>query len=502
MGDEALPLRASVHRQIAGALPARRAGGVAVSDRVMASWQRSQDYGVSMETVEPVFAGSYDQESLFVECGARVLADLHATLTGEPVSLMLTDADGLVLNRLSGDTSLLRALDAVHLAPGFSYAEREAGTNGLGLALADRVPTMVRAAEHYTASLCTYTCAAAPVLDPVTGRLEGAVNLTTWSESSSDLLLALAQSAAGTTAALMLARDGGHRFRPSPPGEVFRVGAGRLEPGSGTLVALSQAWEATVGQVSGALADGRVVAAVGEAGSGRATLLAQAARRVRPQDRILSAGTPAPRDVDTWLSLWSPELGRGHTAVLVCDVDTLPLWAAERLRDLVVAARARTVGPVLPFALTGSSWEAIPAPLAGLVDAVVPVPPLRERPDDVLPLAHHAARRARGRDVTITSAAAQGLRGFDWPGNVEQLVSVVREAVTRGDAVDVRHLPPELFSGRGHRLSRIERFERDELVRAMARPEVTMREVAEELGMSRATVYRKVAQYGIRVPGR
>ena len=53
---------------------------------------------------------------------------------------MLTDADGLVLNRLSGDTSLLRALDAVHLAPGFAYAERTAGTNGLGLALADRVP--------------------------------------------------------------------------------------------------------------------------------------------------------------------------------------------------------------------------------------------------------------------------------------------------------------------------------------------------------------------------
>ena len=98
---------------------------------------------------------------------------------------MLTDADGLVLNRLSGDTSLLRALDAVHLAPGFAYSEREAGTNGLGLALADRVADRWCAPRSTTAlSLCTYTCAAVPVLDPLTGRLEGSVNLTTWSQSS------------------------------------------------------------------------------------------------------------------------------------------------------------------------------------------------------------------------------------------------------------------------------------------------------------------------------
>jgi transcriptional regulator of acetoin/glycerol metabolism len=514
MGDGALPRRAAVHEELTGQtgpVVAARGAGVAVSDRVIASWQRSEDYGVSMDGVDPVFAGTYDQESLFFECGGQVLADLHATLVDEPVSLMLTDADGLVLNRLSGDTSLLRALDRVHLAPGFSYAEREAGTNGLGLALADRVPTVVRAAEHYSASLCTYTCAAAPVLDPRTGRLEGCVNLTTWSESSSDLLLALAQSAAGNTAALMLARSGGHRHRPTAPGEVFRVGQARLEPASGTLTDLSSAWTDAVTATARALAGGRVVAAVGEPGSGRATVLAQAQRQVRPGDRILSARTPAPRDVETWLSLWGPELRHHRTAVLVCDVGTLPLWAAEQLRDMVVHARVQRErdhdpadpgAAVLPFALTAARYEDIPAPLAGLVDTVVPVVPLRERPDDVLPLAHHAARRARGRDVEITSAAAQGLRAYGWPGNVEELTRVVRDAVVRGDVIDVRHLPADLFSGSGHRLSRIERFERDEIVRVLARPDVTMREAADELGMSRATVYRKVAQYDIRIPGR
>ena len=121
------------------------------SPRLRASWRRSEEYGVSAEAVEPVFSGTYDEGSLFFECGREVLTELHQTLVNEPISIMLTDSEGLVLNRLSGDTSLLRALDAVHLAPGFAFSEREAGTNGLALALADRAPAVVRAAEHYSA---------------------------------------------------------------------------------------------------------------------------------------------------------------------------------------------------------------------------------------------------------------------------------------------------------------------------------------------------------------
>ncbi|NYD43174.1 helix-turn-helix domain-containing protein [Nocardioides panaciterrulae] len=498
LGD--VPERARLHPALRAELPGSdvEADGGHVSRRLLASWQRSQEYGVPLEAVAPVFTGTYDEESLFFECGRRVLTDLHRTLVNEPISLMLTDADGLVLNRLSGDHALLRALDAVHLAPGFGYAERAVGTNGLGLALADRVPTVVRAEEHYSLSLCSYTCAAVPVLDPLTGRLEGSVNLTTWSTSSSDLLLALAQSAAGNTAALMLARSQGRRPRPAPRGEVFRV---ETEPGGGTVQELSAAWTEAVAQAEAGLAAGRVVAAVGEPGAGRATMLAQAQRHARPRDRILSASTPAPQDTDPWLALWSPELGKPSTAVVVCDVDALPTWAAERLRQLVWQARAdRPEGPGVPFTMTAERFEDIPAPLAGLVGTVVQVPPLRDRVEDVLPLAHHAARKLRGRGVDFTAAAVAALRGCAWPGNVDQLHRVVRDAATRTDVVDVRHLPAEVLSGSPRRLSRIEAFERDEIVRVLTRPGVTMREAAEELGMGRATIYRKVAAYDIHIP--
>ncbi|MFJ3405047.1 GAF domain-containing protein [Promicromonospora sp. NPDC090134] len=493
MREGHLPERARLHD----------ASLVPVPQRLLDSWQRSEEYGVPLDDVEPVFTGTYDDESLFYRCGQEVLTSLHRTLAGEPVSLMLTDADGLVLNRLSGDRSLLRALDAVHLAPGFSYAEREAGTNGLGLALADRAPTVVRADEHYALSLCTYTCAAAPVLDPVTGRVEGAVNLTTWSRSSSDLLLALAQSAAGTTAALMLARSRGQSPRPQPRGEVFRIEKPGPAPGAGTLDDLSRPWTDAVARASAGVAEGRVVAAVGEAGSGRATLLAQALRSVRPRDRILAARAPAPQDIQAWLDLWTPELAKPSTAVVLRGVEALPLWAAERLRDLVLAAHARAGDDGarrVALAITAESFEDVPAPLATLVESVVEAPPLRDRPDDVLPLARHLARRLRGHEIAFTPAAGRALGNQPWPGNVRALADAVRFAATRADVVDLRHLPPEILSATSRRLSRIESFERDEIVRVLSRHGPSMQVAADELGMSRATLYRKVSQYGIQVP--
>ena len=56
-----------------------------------------------------------------------------------------------------------------------------------------------------------------------------------------------------------------------------------------------------------------------------------------------------------------------------------------------------------------------------------------------------------------------------------------------------------MLAGNTQRLSRIETFERAEIVRVLIRSEVTMNQAARELGMSRATLYRKVSQYGIKV---
>ncbi|MET0916050.1 MAG: GAF domain-containing protein [Jiangellaceae bacterium] len=476
---------------------------VTASKRLLASWQRSEEYGVSAEVAAPTWAGSIKNDSLFSQCGNEVLSGLHGTLANEPLSLMLTDADGLVLSRLSGDTSLLRALDKVYLAPGFAFSERDAGTNGLGLALADRTPTLVRAEEHYSASLRTYTCAAVPVLDPVTGRLEGSVNITTWSKSSPELLLALAQSAASNTSALMLARSRGRAGKPAPKSGVFRVQRGRFEPGAGTIRAMSASWTEALDQATRALTAGRVVAVVGEPGTGRATLLGQAIRQAYPRSRILCAAAPAPEDVDAWLSLWTPELAKPETAVIVENVDALPAWGAQALRSRTAEAlRSLPASPAggpasLTWALTAEDLAAIPQPLGAMVDTVVPIPSLRERSDDVLPLARYAARQTRLREVDFTAAAERVLTGYDWPGNIDELFRVVDAASLRTETIDVQHLPAALVGRPGPHLTRIESLERDEIIRCLSRPGITVGAAATELGLSRATIYRRMARLGI-----
>ncbi|MFD4248890.1 GAF domain-containing protein [Amycolatopsis thermoflava] len=460
--------------------------------RLAASWQRSRQYGVSPETVRPAFTGTVDHDSLFFECGQEVLSGLHTTLANEPVSLMLTDSDGLVLSRLCDDSTILRSLDRVHLAPGFSYAERDAGTNGLGLALADRAPSLVSAEEHYCTGLWGYTCAAAPVLEPGTNRLIGSVNLTTWSRSSKELLLALAQAAAGNTAALMLARSHGHLAPPGPRGEVFHVYSDRLPDVAANL---SGAWSDALAEARTAMEHGRVVCVTGEPGSGKAALASMARRSVRPRERVLNARPPAPQDAASWLALWTPEVGKADTCVILSGADALPAYAAEELAALFASARGG-------FVLTAADHAGVPDALRALVDTVVEVPALRYRPDDVLPLAGHFARESRGRPVTFTPAASRALTAYPWPGNVRQLRQVVREAVARADVVDTRHLPPEVFTSPGRRLTRMEAVERDEIVRCLTKPGTTAAQVASMLGMSRATVYRKIAQYGIKVPRR
>ncbi|MGY1687699.1 helix-turn-helix domain-containing protein [Geodermatophilus sp. SYSU D00867] len=104
--------------------------------------------------------------------------------------------------------------------------------------------------------------------------------------------------------------------------------------------------------------------------------------------------------------------------------------------------------------------------------------------------------------MSFTPRAARALAACGWPGNVAQLRRVVREAVARADVVDVRHLAPEVLDGGARALSRLERLERDEIVRCLTEPGTTMTRVAEELGIGRATLYRKIAQYEITVPQR
>jgi two-component system response regulator HydG len=134
------------------------------------------------------------------------------------------------------------------------------------------------------------------------------------------------------------------------------------------------------------------------------------------------------------------------------------------------------------------------------------IPPLRERGDDVLELARHFVSQLNpilGRSIErVSDQAAAALLGSRWPGNVRELRNVIERAaiLCDGRCIELTHLPPDL-AGAAHGASSDDRslaeLEAEHIARVVRRPGVSMRQAAETLGISRSTLYLKMAQYDI-----
>src|SRR5580692_3199018 len=177
----------------------------AVRKPILASWWRSRQWHVAADHIELNYLRDPDLESNLARTADPVLRHLHEQLDGQPISIILTDAAGLVLTRLTADHDLERALDGIKLAPGFSYAEDKVGTNGIGTALEAGGPAHVFGHEHYAESLERFGCAGVPIHDPVSGKTVGVLDLTCWRKNADPLLVSLVKSTADQITQALLA---------------------------------------------------------------------------------------------------------------------------------------------------------------------------------------------------------------------------------------------------------------------------------------------------------
>jgi len=135
------------------------------------------------------------------------------------------------------------------------------------------------------------------------------------------------------------------------------------------------------------------------------------------------------------------------------------------------------------------------------------LPPLRERPDDVVPLANSFLKRfasQAGRTITgFTPAAAEKLRTFDWPGNVRQLQNEVQRAVLMSDGsmIDVGDLSITQTAEAEQEttsLTLLEGMERQTIVQMLKETNGNKLETAKRLGIGRQTLYNKIKTYNIQ----
>jgi len=141
--------------------------------------------------------------------------------------------------------------------------------------------------------------------------------------------------------------------------------------------------------------------------------------------------------------------------------------------------------------------------LLELFPTTVVVPPLRHHIEDLPELSQYFLGKLsqRGR-LTCSPEVMKLLMRSSWPGNVEQLWQVIRRIVQRRRVGSIRpaDLPPECWTVSRRLLSPLEALERDAIVQRLLDTDWNKARAAESLGMSRATVYRKVYEYGIIIP--
>jgi DNA-binding NtrC family response regulator len=141
------------------------------------------------------------------------------------------------------------------------------------------------------------------------------------------------------------------------------------------------------------------------------------------------------------------------------------------------------------------------------------VPPLRERRNDIVPIAirflTEAAARANRPAPDLSGAAAEFLASLDWPGNVRELRNAIQRAVVMGESPllvpgDFYFLlapeSPPVESAPDCRLSRWQQTEKNSILAELARQGWNKTRAARELGIAKSTLFEKLKKYGIRSP--
>jgi transcriptional regulator of acetoin/glycerol metabolism len=584
-----------------------------VREPILASWWRSREWHVAANHLDLAYLGAPDLDTNLARAAEPVLRHLHEQLDGQPISIILTDATGLVLRRLTGDRDLERQLDTIMLIPGFSYAEDVVGTNGIGTALEAGGPTHVFGHEHYAERLEGMACAGVPLRDPVSGKTLGVIDLTCWRRDADPLMLSLVRSTADQLGQALSETSNGRDLRllqeytracRHTGGIVLALGndvvmlndharralspadqAALISQATDTLAAEAVAagtrgrWRSpgavTVDLPSGAvarmfcrpvgelglltaapdpglLADGVVhvklvvpagapstetavtraamalpglvgtgapwrracrvaeasyergewLALEGEHGVGKLALVRAVHQRRNPAApcHVLDAADAA-HDHD-WLTQVRAELLEGTGMLVLRRVHALNARQVRTLAGALQEAKAAGRDTELRVAVT-LDRGAVRADLSGLLrlfPGSVAVPPLRHHSEDLRDLVpFFLGKLSQQGRVTCSPAAMQLVLRHTWPGNAAQLWQVLKQVVQRRRVGQImpEDLPPECWTVSRRVLSTLESIERDAIVQSLLDHGGNKIRAARALGMSRATIYRRIREFGI-----
>lgn len=275
------------------------------------------------------------------------------------------------------------------------------------------------------------------------------------------------------------------------------------------LAGRSPSWRSASRDVASACRQRLPTRVVGEAGVGKLALVRAAHHWVRPRNRLHVLDLTSHQDTTDLLARAEEALRDEDGTVVLQHLEAANRDLMSCLETLLVEARHnRGTGPwvaglcTVPGQGPAPTGAAPPALDSAVFPCTVAVAPLRYRPEDIRDLVPALlARHGRGGTVSCTPAAMQVLTRCDWPGNVRHLSRVLQQAARGRRQADLQphDLAPECHSSCRRTLTPWEAAERDAIVRALHDAAGNRDAAARQLGISRATIYRKIRLYGVTV---
>jgi transcriptional regulator of acetoin/glycerol metabolism len=169
---------------------------LAVRSEIADSWHRSVLSGLDPAEVFP----SYDEHANLdghVWTAAEPIAERRGgQLADTPNALIIADRNGRILHRSTSDAGLQELFEAFNVSRGFNFEESAIGTNGIGTVLEIERPIRITGSEHFMAGFQPLTCVGVPIKHPISGQIQGTLNITCRTEDFNSLILPFALEAA------------------------------------------------------------------------------------------------------------------------------------------------------------------------------------------------------------------------------------------------------------------------------------------------------------------
>jgi|tagenome__1003787_1003787.scaffolds.fasta_scaffold20944435_2 transcriptional regulator of acetoin/glycerol metabolism len=241
------------------------------------------------------------------------------------------------------------------------------------------------------------------------------------------------------------------------------------------------------------------LAVIGEPGVGKAALV-EAALQLHAADKMVvvrdAAWNAGPDDLARLITDVGAAL-RAGSPVMVKHGERLTADALGRLCGEVLAV---TDAGWLALTVRVAEGDPIPPELGTTGIPTVLVPPLRERIEDLPAIvAVLLARQPGKRSVAVTDQLMTRLQHERWPGNVAEINDLLAEMLRATDLhkLDIADLPARFGRGLRRRLTPMEWLERGAIVQSLRTAEGRKDVAATSLGISRASIYRKIRLFEI-----